>query len=471
VLAIDHRTELPPLQTGDYAHFLLHARALIEGRPYSETGYLFTSSNALIGPPSQPPGVPLTIAPIVALDGVHSPLLRWLMVATLGAFLVIAWAALSRHADRARAAGAVLMTGVGIEVTRATVVVNSDVGFAALLWALVWLADPETAWSRGRIAAIVLAGLAAMAYRIAGIVVIPAMILFAIMRPRSERRRALIPAVAWLALPLILLVAGKASVPEGFTYALTGASPLDDVSFKFTTYRRALFESMLYPFPWRVANHFWHVAGVGLVLAGLWRLAPALRRSFLVPLGVAYAAMLAAVTVDEARYVWPFFPLAALALLEGCDVLLARWRVIGRARGLIVAGIPVLLSAAAIGRHLTMPAPPTLLGHPDVIAVLDEVRREAGQAPARVVFMNPRVLTLETGVPAMGFPALAPLPLLRELDRQRITLLVEGDLGTAPPANARLRAAVTRFPQRFALVRQNASFRVYRVLPPAGSTG
>src|SRR5688500_12534742 len=87
-LAAYHGRERPPITAGDYAHYLLHAKALVENRPYSETGYIFTSANPHIGPVTLPPGVPLVIAPIVALDGVNSPWLRVAMVGTLCAFLL-----------------------------------------------------------------------------------------------------------------------------------------------------------------------------------------------------------------------------------------------------------------------------------------------------------------------------------------------------------------------------------------------
>ena len=47
----------PSAVEGDYAHYLLHAKALAEGRSYSDIGYIYTPLN-LVGPRLQPPGWP-----------------------------------------------------------------------------------------------------------------------------------------------------------------------------------------------------------------------------------------------------------------------------------------------------------------------------------------------------------------------------------------------------------------------------
>ena len=66
------RWNQPPSATdGDYAHYLLHAKALAESRPYTDIGYIYTEMN-LVGPRVQPPGWPIVLAPFVALFGTHS---------------------------------------------------------------------------------------------------------------------------------------------------------------------------------------------------------------------------------------------------------------------------------------------------------------------------------------------------------------------------------------------------------------
>ena len=86
----------PPTDAGDYAQYLLHAKALVEGRPYADTGYIFHPDAWVIGPRAYPPGLPLTLAPFVALVGVHSRLFRLLMLANVVAFAYLAARRLAR---------------------------------------------------------------------------------------------------------------------------------------------------------------------------------------------------------------------------------------------------------------------------------------------------------------------------------------------------------------------------------------
>jgi len=56
-VAASRWSEPPSAEEGDYAHYLLHAKALAEGRPYSDIGFISTSMNWTIGPEVQRPGV------------------------------------------------------------------------------------------------------------------------------------------------------------------------------------------------------------------------------------------------------------------------------------------------------------------------------------------------------------------------------------------------------------------------------
>ena len=45
---------------GDYAQYLSHARALVEGRAYADIGYIYTTHAPSVGPRAYPPGLPLS---------------------------------------------------------------------------------------------------------------------------------------------------------------------------------------------------------------------------------------------------------------------------------------------------------------------------------------------------------------------------------------------------------------------------
>ena len=55
----------------DWAQYVMHSINMVEGRPYSPTGYIFNPDAPVVGPPSYPPGLPLILSPIFAITGLN----------------------------------------------------------------------------------------------------------------------------------------------------------------------------------------------------------------------------------------------------------------------------------------------------------------------------------------------------------------------------------------------------------------
>ena len=72
---------------GDFAQYLLHAQALASGQPYGDIGYLYSPQAWSVGPPLQPIGLPLTLAPLLSVFGAASEAPRLLMYASLAGLL------------------------------------------------------------------------------------------------------------------------------------------------------------------------------------------------------------------------------------------------------------------------------------------------------------------------------------------------------------------------------------------------
>jgi hypothetical protein len=101
---------------------------------------------------------------------------------------------------------------------------------------------------------------------------------------------------------------------------------------------------------------------------------------------------------------------------------------------------------------------------PDAVALFAWVRAAHEHAPMRAVSNNPRVLTLETGVPAMANVARTEPGHLAAYVERRIThLIVQRD---DSECLQRIAARVPDlFPGRFVLEFENPTYRVYRILP------
>ena len=56
---------------GDFALYLAHAQAIATFQPYAATGFVFNPANAIMSPAAYPPGLPLLLAPLVAVFGIE----------------------------------------------------------------------------------------------------------------------------------------------------------------------------------------------------------------------------------------------------------------------------------------------------------------------------------------------------------------------------------------------------------------
>jgi hypothetical protein len=102
-----------------------------------------------------------------------------------------------------------------------------------------------------------------------------------------------------------------------------------------------------------------------------------------------------------------------------------------------------------------------LLDAPGVRRVFAHLRAAQDSGSVRAVFMNPRVLTWETGVPAMGFFIADPDTTLAELRAKRITHVVVGDLDTDPLHAPAIAAVVAARPAVFRRLFAEGAFTLY----------
>lgn len=483
VLVVRHWNWSPSATAGDYAQYLLHARTIVDGRPYGAIGYIYHPAAGLIGPPTLPPGLPLTLAPLVAIGGVHTVLVRLLMIASVVLFAVLAARRLARDMEPWQAALGSALAAYSMEVSLTSVAPLSDPGFAVFVWATILSVDKYGPWTWQRVLGTTALGYAAILYRIAGVALIPGLVLYAWLQRQRLGIRPFVPAILWSASGVIGLAAGYVQLPFSERFANAALDPTEHLRTFARQYRVALFDAEQYPFPahWNAANDGYHLIASLLVMVGLVILFRRTRRTFLVTLTVTYLLMLLVVPVAEGRYAWPLFPLVGAAMAIGATTLLRRFASSWTARQQAIAGAaPVVLALAlSLVGQATRRAPPSLVRHPDARALLTWLAQRGQESPAtspmRVAFYNPRVVTLETGVAAMGLVPRTPPGQLSALDEGRVTHLIWQGAGLGVDSTAGKLPCVQRvadslpqlYPNRFALEYENRTFRVYRVLPGA----
>jgi hypothetical protein len=461
VLALVQWRFLPLLEAGDYAQYILHAEALIAGRPYAETGYIFDQYAAVVGPRAYPPGLPLTLVPLLATFGRDWAILKLLVVVSGIAFLILAARSLTMRGGPWLAAAATAMAAVALESVYATNSILSDLGFAALLWGAIALADTMDQWRVSRTMAVTAIGLAAMSYRLAGLALVPAVFVYWLIARRRTGAGPVIAVATWVAVGLVAIVSMDLLSQFGQTVLTAPTRILLRLSINVPVAITAVSEALLYPLPGNRANDIYHVVAILFAVIGAVDL---VRRDWRAPLlwmALWYGMLLLLAPVAVPRYWWPLYPLIAYLPLAGLRVVAGRTFVPRTAEHIAASMGAVLVLAAALS-IVRRPAPRMLLNEPDVQALFTALRGEATARPIRVMFVNPRVLTLETGIAAMPFIRGPSDRVVGQLRRHAISHVVAGDLGTAPAAQDTLVTAITRQPNAFHQTYRNASFTVYR---------
>ncbi|MCC6316304.1 MAG: hypothetical protein IT361_01340 [Gemmatimonadaceae bacterium] len=476
VLAAVHWRLLPFKEAGDYAQYLSHAKALVDGRPYGDIGYLYTPYNFMIGPRVQPPGWPLLLLPSVALFGTGLLVPKILVTLFMVGFIVAIALRIGRGDDRWIAVATAAAVGVGLEASFATNSPLSDVPFMALLFGITLLADTEVPLTWRRTLLIGLLGTFVISVRLIGVAIVPAVFLLALVRPR-DRKKLLTLSLAWVVLGAIaIVIVGLDRVPF-LALALRGP----EVLFKrfisiFVRYRFSLLESLLYPTPWNLINDAWHGVGLILLPLGAWDFVRRYWRSLLFCLVVAYLGVMGTAPVYDQRYLWPMWPVIVYCLFAGARRLVS-WlpRISAPMQRLVPWGAAAII-AGSVATATQTPARGELLTRPDVQALFEWVRGEAARSPdpMRVLFITPRVLTLETGVPAMGFFWAKPEDVVSEFARVRLTHVITGSIGLLHPSLDGLETLMQERKSSFEPVFENGDFTVYRLrdlYPPLPTQG
>jgi hypothetical protein len=124
--------------------------------------------------------------------------------------------------------------------------------------------------------------------------------------------------------------------------------------------------------------------------------------------------------------------------------------------------VPGLVVIGALVRQLSLTPPFAVSGTPDARALYAWLAAEQPHDSVRAMFHNPRVLTLESGVPAMGvLPRTAP-GLVMAMQERRISHLVWQRPGVSGCLQRIANDVPVAFPEHFELAFENTTVRVYR---------
>lgn len=462
---------------GDFAQYVHHAKNLVEGVPYADTGYLYNPDYPQVGPPSYPPGTAMLLAPVYWARGLNLEAMKWVMIACLLLFLLAAYLGFRDQLSFGSAAALVALLGLNHFFLAETNQIRSDLPFLALLYLAILLvrrgeaAAGAGAQRTGQATRYYLAAGAvtylAFATRVVGGLLIVAVVLADLIRARRITRPVVLACVVFgcLAAAQAMLFGGSGAYLDQLG---AGPSALVANVAGYGT-QMAVFWHNGYSKPLAVALF----AAVTL-LALLGNAASVRRRPGACEVfAVLYpAAIFLWPTYQGVRFLYPVLPLYLFYALRGlAHPWFARRE---RLRLATIASLAVAVGLSYAGMAATMEFGPLGEGvaKPESVAMFDYVRRHTGPRDV-VVFIKPRVMSLHTGrASSVYHQPDDDRALWAYFDRigARCLVVVENDAALAgserPEVLAWLRGFVRRNGPRLARVWGNADFTAYRVRKP-----
>lgn len=451
----------PDLWYSDFAQYVAHAQALADGRPYTDTGYIFTPAAYAWAPVAYPPGLPLALLPIVwAFAGSIVAVKMWMVVLSLASLIVIG-AYFWRRAGPFAGLSVMAIVGLSPQWVSLSVAPLTDVVFVGVAWLTIAAAEERRPWGWGRVVAVTLLLGTAVAFRPHGLTLIPALVLWGIIHRKKVGSRVFAPAAAIVA----GLVVAWLVLPGGSMRSIRPLRMLVNLVSGGPRYHFAVFDSHVYPFPWNLANDGYHIVSFALMIVGLWLFARRHGLTLSLVFGAVYGLALASMTPSDPRYAFPVYPLFVFGLVHGVRGVARRW-IPDRAAPLSL-GFAALLAIAAVVRGVTKATEPRALDDPDYRAVTAWVRehRATDGAELRLAFFRPRVLAWETDASAMPLLTMSdPGRHVEEWCRRDITHVVVGSVGEGMGGRmGPTRAALRSRPTRFDVVYANDAFTIHRL--------
>ena len=406
---------------GDYSQYLLHAQTFIEGRDYTDLGYLYTPE-IVVGPRAYPPGYPAVLAPVLYLFGLNFVALKSVVLVFLAIAFVVYWHWARSFLPSRWALGAVLFLAVSPWLLKFSNLVLSDIPSLAMSLLSLYLIHrclSETPDAR-KFLYVALSLILACSFRTASIVLVGSLVLYALLFRRSH----FVGAIGVAAASFVGVALMDYWFKCGSTYLdHPSLDPLDilrNVWRNLPIYKRGL---LLYlaPYPSKnesswiflVVNNAALLVYTALAILGIIRQGKKTGVQFHDLYVVAYlGVILCYVFAQKSRYLLPIVPILSLYALIGLRVLLAHLRTIRlpiltspRLSGLrhllpvlpTILYVPVFLAAWGYYTFFPVSVGANILANPNIADLFESVRSRRDEING-VIFDHPRVLRLFTDV-------------------------------------------------------------------------
>ena len=448
---------------GDFSMYILHARNIVEGRAYQDTGYIYNSARPVVGPRQYPPIFPFMLAPLYARFGVAlAPMKIGLLFCFLTALLLIT----RTISDAVPFSWAVVFLGVlGFNPFFWNFKDNvlSDIPFLMFAYAALLVFSYGTRphlRPRSRILYALAGGLllyCATGTRSVGIVLLPTLLVYEILKNRR------------ISFFSIITAGGLAALTGGQSMLLgTAGSYADQLIFQPVQILERLF--WIYPVAlgmvWdngyrRLLHWIMYALLCGLAVRGFWyRLRQGVSvyevfvPMYLVPI-ILWPAP------QGTRFMIPMIPLFLLYVMLGLGPERKDWSLRPTWKLLLLAGA---LTVSYIGVYTTLDYPelPDGVHTEAAVAMFDYVSQQT-EEDAVCIFLYPRILSLFAGRRASVY---------HEVDDEQDLMRYFRDIGAdylivGAEDPAWLGVLVERHSENFRIVYSELGFQVYRIMVPS----
>lgn len=450
-----------PTQATDWAMYVMHARNILHGRPYAETGYVVQPETTYEGGNSYPSGFALMLVPFYAVFGLDTRVFKIVCDALLALSLWPIYIFSRRYLPPSSSLLIVLATTFSWEYVLVQNLIGSDqlyqlLSFLAIVFVLSIYdrgKDVSRGWLWGGLAGLMIA--AAYLTRPIGLALALAVAIVEVVRKR--RITAFIAAMACtFAASLVLnnLAFHKdSSYKSQFTL-----SPVLIASHAvvYVGYLSHIFANPLSMF-------LRHVLWVPSLLLAVLGISTKVRRTGLTLVEVYWVVSLGGLSaywLPNTRYLMPLLPIYLVYMFIGAEAALEyapeKYRFALRfaaAAALMIAPVINLALIRTINQD-------TLVATRSFDQLCRQIETTTGP-DEYVLFWNPRVLALYTGRRSSPYPLAEPLQVEHFVDRVQPNYIVsdktwEGDQKyLAPVLDTR--------PQRYTTIYENEQFKLTQV--------
>ena len=444
----------------DDAMYIHHAKNLATGVPYAETGYIMNPHYPGLSPQSYPPGYPLLLAPVYRWGGMDLRVMKVQAILLFIAFLPFYFLLVRKELSRASALVALLITGLCPVFWAHKENISSDFAFLPFLFAGLLLIDRHHRGEARRLPwplfglMVALVVWFASAVRLLGLTVIPALLLFDVLRRRKISGFAALVTVATGVLVLLqgALFPGAGSYVERLWPIDPGVVWYNAV--KYVTAATAVWSNG-YFLPLCLA--LFGLTG----LAAVWSFARRIReRASIVETFIPFCVIaLIVFPGSAARYLFPLIPLYVFYILLAFESVTSS--LTPRARGSALAALVCIVLAVYGARYTSLDYGPlegaAKSAHTEDL--FQYIRAATGETDVFVA-RRPRVLSLWTGRSASVYHQSSDDDLWSYFEDIGADYLVSG-----PEDTDDYRAFIERSVDRLEVTHENAQFTVLAIVP------